>query len=52
MGEHLRMEKDRFANRVTLGECAGSCSIGRSQKKWIDTMKDRSEWQGFVRGNA
>ena len=52
-----------------MGECAGSHSGGRLQKRWIDTMKewlrkrgldvrkamrmvqDRSEWQGFVRGN-
>ena len=50
-------------------ESAGSRSVGRPWKKWIDTVKeclkkrgldarqagrmvqDRSEWQGFVRGN-
>ena len=56
--------------REYVGEYAGSCSLGRPQKNWIDTAKeclkkrgldvrqarkmaqDRSEWWGFVRGNA
>ena len=64
------MERDRIAKRVFVGECAGSLSVGRSRKRWIDTVKeclkkrgleirqarrivqDRSEWRGFVRGNA
>ena len=68
-GHVKRMEKERNADRVYVGECAGSCSVGRLRKRWIDAMdclrkrrldvrqarrivKDRSEWQGFVRGNA
>ena len=65
-----RIEKDRIAKRVYVGECAGSRSVGMSRKRWIDTVKeclkkrgldvrqtrkmmqDRSEWQGFVSGNA
>ena len=35
-----RMEKDRIAKRVYLGECAGSCSVGRPRKRWIDTVED------------
>ena len=53
-----------------MGECTGSCSVGRTRKRLIDTVKeclkqrgldvrqarrmvqDRSEWRGFVRGNA
>ena len=35
-----RMENDRYAKRVYIGECAGSCSVGRPRKRWIDTMKD------------
>ena len=31
-----RMENDRIAKR----ECAGSCSVGRSRKRWTDTVKD------------
>ena len=64
------MERNRIAKRIYVGECAGSCSVGRLQKRWIGTMKeclkkrgldvrqarrmvqDRSEWWGFVRGNA
>ena len=34
------MENDRIAKRVYIGEFAGSCSVGRPQKSWIDTMKD------------
>ena len=33
-----RMEKDRVAKRVFVGGCAGSCSVGRPQKRWIDTV--------------
>ena len=65
-----RMENDRIAKGVYVGECAGSRSVGRLGQRWIDTMnnclrkrgldirqakrvvQDRSEWQGFVRGNA
>ena len=64
------MEKDRIVKRVYVGECAGSRSVGRPLKRWIDTVKKclkkrgldirqarrmiqgRSEWRGFVRGNA
>ena len=35
-----RMENDRIANRVYVGEWAGSQSVGRSWKRWIDTVKD------------
>ena len=39
-GSHVkRMEKDRIAKRVCLGECTGSCSVGRPWKRWIDTVK-------------
>ena len=55
--------------REYVGECAGSYSVGRLRKRWIDIVKDclrrrglgvrqanrmvqdKSEWQGFVRGN-
>ena len=30
----------RIAKRVYVGECAGSHSMGRLQKRWIDTVKD------------
>ena len=38
-GNVERMEKDRIAKRVYVGECAGSYSVGRPRKRWIDTMK-------------
>ena len=34
-----RMERDKMAKRVYVGECAGSLSVGRSWKRWIDTVK-------------
>ena len=40
LGNVERMEKDRIAKRVFVGECAGICIVDRLQKRWIDTMKD------------
>ena len=34
------MERDRIAKRVYVGECAGSHSVGRPRKRWIDTAKE------------
>ena len=34
-----RMVNDRIAKRVYVGECAGSRSVGRSRKRWIDIVK-------------
>ena len=69
-GHVERVERDRIAKRVYVGECAGSHSVDRPRKRWIDSMKDclkkigldvrrarrivqdRSEWWGFVKGNA
>ena len=39
-GEGGRMEKDRIAERVYVGECTGSRSVGRPWKRRIDTIKD------------
>ena len=36
-----RMESDRIAKSFYVGECAGSHSVGRLQKRWIDAMKKR-----------
>ena len=35
-----RMNKDRIAKSVYVGECAGSHSVGRIRKRQIDTLKD------------
>ena len=35
-----RIENHRIAKRVYVGKCAASRSVGRPQKRWIDTMKD------------
>ena len=34
------MENNRIPKRVYVGECAGSHSVGRMWKKWIDSVKD------------
>ena len=39
-GHMERMEKDRIAKRVYVGECAGSCSVSKLWKRWIDTVKE------------
>ena len=35
-----RMERDRIAKRVYVGECASSRSVGRPRKRWIDIVKE------------
>ena len=35
-----RIERDWIAKRVYVGEYAGSRSVGRLWKRWIDTVKD------------
>ena len=39
-GHVERMENDRIAKRVYVGEFAGIHSVGSSQERWIDTVKD------------
>ena len=34
------MERGKIAKRVYVGECASSRSVGRSWKRWIDTVKE------------
>ena len=34
------MESDRIAKIVYIKDIAGSLSVGRPQKRWIDTMKE------------
>ena len=35
----IRTGNDRIAKRVYVGECVGSRLVGRSRKRWIDSMK-------------
>ena len=35
-----RMENDRIAKKVYVGESAGSRSMGNLWRRWIDTVKD------------
>ena len=39
-GNVERMQKDRIAMSVYVGECAGSRSLGRPRKRGIDTVKE------------
>ena len=39
-GHMERMMNDMIAKRVYVGECTGSCSVGRPRKRWIDSVKD------------
>ena len=36
-GHVERMERNRIAKRVYVGESAGSCSVGRPRKRWVDS---------------
>ena len=44
---HFLAHVERIAKRVYVGECAGSHSMGRLQKRWIDTLKDCSKKRGL-----
>ena len=46
-GHVERMEDDRIAKRIYIGECPGSRSVGRSRKSWIDTVKDCLKKRGL-----
>ena len=41
------VERDRIAKRVCVGECAGSRSVGRPQKRWSDTVKEFLKKRGL-----
>ena len=43
----VRMENDRIAKRVYVGECAGSCLVDRTWKRWIDTVKECLKKRGL-----
>ena len=36
----VQMERDRITKRVYVGECAGSHSVDRLWKRWINTVKE------------
>ena len=52
LGHVERMENDRIAKRVYVGECAGNRSLGRLRKRWINTVKDCLRRRGKQRGNG
>ena len=51
-GHVERMERDRIAKKVYVGECAGNRSVGRPRKRWIDTMKECLKKRGLDIGQA
>ena len=52
-GHVERMENDRIAKRVYVGDCAGSRSVGMPRKRWIDTMMDfkKKVWMSGKQGD-
>ena len=38
---------EKIAKRVYVGECAGSRSVGRPRKRWIDTVKECLKRRGL-----
>ena len=45
-GHVERMERDKIAKRVYVGECSGSRSVWPG-KRWIDTMKECLKKRGL-----
>ena len=39
-GHVERVEEERIAKKVYVGECAGSRLVGRPRKRWNDSVKD------------
>ena len=46
-GHVERMERDRIAQRVYVGDCAGSHWVGRPRKRWIHTVKECLKKRGL-----
>ena len=46
-GHMERMEMDRIAKRIYVGECAGSLSVGTPRKRWIDAVKEGLRKRGL-----
>ena len=46
-GHVERMKDNMIAERVYVGECAGSCSVDRPRKRWIDNVKNCLKKRGF-----
>ena len=46
-GHVERMVNERIAKRVYVGECAGSHSVGKLRKRWIDTVKEYLKKRGL-----
>ena len=44
---HVKMVNERIAKRVYVGECAGSHSVGKLRKRWIDTVKEYLKKRGL-----
>ena len=42
-----RMERDMIGKGVYVGEGAGSRSVGRSRKRWINTVGERLKKRGL-----
>ena len=47
LGHVDRMERDRIGKKVYVGGCAGSRSLGRTWKRWTDTVNERLRKRGL-----
>ena len=47
LGHVDRMERDRIGKKVYVGECAGSRSLGRTWKRFTDTVNERLRKTGL-----
>ena len=46
-GHVEKMVRVRISKRVYVGEYAGSCSVGRLRKRWIDSVKEYLRIKGL-----
>ena len=49
-GHIERVENDRIAKRVYVGECVGSRLVGCPRKRWIDSVNDCLKKRGLKLG--
>ena len=46
-GHAERMENERIAKKIYVGECVSSRSVGRPRKRWIGTVKECLKKKGL-----
>ena len=43
-----RIENDKVAERVNVGECVGSRLVGRPRKRWTDSLNEEKRFECSV----